>query len=143
MILGQTANRMSDFTRPQDANFYNPTLMKTAFYSHFTPFRQHLLPMASFRPNLPGLPGRMRPVPTQQSFAPGVPSAPTMLKGFGHAPGVSPFAFMDTDPSRTMRSGAWMSVTPGGVRQGVTQSGQFLTRQMTGYGPGFRPAGPF
>src|SRR5574342_1400494 len=133
MILGQTANRMADFTRPQDANFYTPTLMRTAFYSHFTPFRQHLLPMASFRPNLPGLPGAMRPVPTQQQVMPAVPTAPTVLKGgFGHPSGVSPFAFIDTDLARTGRTGAWLSVTPGGVRHGVTQSGQWLSQETVG-----------
>lgn len=146
MLLGQpvSPNRFESFRRPQGAGFYTPQLAPSAWYSHINPFVHVMNPMASYRPRLPDLPRSIRPgslgpsmrtpFPTQPGPAPAVPSAPQELQGgfgfFGLGESQSPFNFIDTDPSRKMRTGAWMNVptTSGGMRAGVMQAGALLQR---------------
>lgn len=49
------------FTRPAQAGNYTPQLAPTGFFSHITPFQHTMLPLASFRPNLPNMPRMMQP----------------------------------------------------------------------------------
>ena len=162
MLLGQVSpNRFESFRRPADAGYYTPQLAPTAFYSNFSPFRQVMNPMASYRPRLPDLPRAIRPgtlgpsmrqpFPTQPGPAPAMPVAPEQLKGgfnffgMGSAGGQSsPFNFVETDPSRTARTGAWLNVPSNaqGVRAGVTQAGAFLQRMYPASYP-FSTAGRY
>lgn len=160
MILGQptdSSNRLAAFTRPQGAAFYTPGFPKTAFFSHFQPFpHAGMLPLATFRPRLPHMPDAIKPGvlsppttgPLPVGPSPAVPTAPQQLQGamFGHPPGVSPFSFLDQDPSRLMRTGAWFQVptTAAGVRAGVTDAGALIHRLTpAGYPNAAVPAGNY
>lgn len=91
MILGQGVpyNYRMPFRRPADAGNYTPRLPNTAFYSHIDPMRT-MLPMASFRPRLPNVPGLIRPsvaptsnpmAPVAPPVAPDVPGTPPTVNG--------------------------------------------------------------
>lgn len=140
MLLGQPAppNRFQSFRRPTGASFYKPGLAPTAMYSHINPFVHVMNPMASYRPRLPNLPrdimpsvlppqSAKTPFPTQPGPSPLDPSVQQLMGPVGPP---SPFDFIDTDPSRKMRTGTWMNVptTPAGVRAGVMRAGQFVQR---------------
>lgn len=159
MIFGQTSysHRLANFRRPQQAGFYRPQLANNAFFSQINPFPQVQPSMPAFRANIPNLPRMMnpniygqsmkRPFPSQPGFRPNVATLPAQIKGaLGHAPGQSPFAFIDTDPARHMRTGAprWTPSTPAGIRSGVTQAGQLLQRLGPAqYTSAFRIAGGY
>jgi len=157
--LGQVMpNRFETFRRPQGAGFYTPGLAPTAFYSHINPFMHVMNPVAAYRPRLPNMPHDMRlnvvgvrrnsPFPTGPGPSPANPSVQQLqgFGGFGHPGGASPFDFIDTDPSRRMRTGAWMNVptTPGGIRAGVMQAGRFMQMMHPRPYPGAAlPAGAY